>query len=101
MPNNHNHALHVFDVRSVVLFACLTLGGTSAVMAQATSESIPMTAITPSEIFQRADTDRNGMISRDEAQHLPAVAEQFDEWDANSDGQLSLQEFLLHANLKP
>ena len=95
MPT-HNHPLHAFDLRSVLLFTCLTMGGTSAVMAQSPAAQ-PLAAITPSEVFQRADTDRNGLLSRAEAENLPAVAEQFDVWDRNGDGQLSLEEFLMNA----
>ena len=95
----HNHPLQAFDLRSVLLFTCLTVGGSSAVMAQdAVPPSKPLPAITPTEVFQRADTDRNGSLSRAEVAHLPAVAEQFDAWDRNGDGQLSLEEFLLHAD---
>ena len=101
MPT-HNHPLHAFDLRSVVLFTCLTMGGTSALMAQNASSNVPASsmqaAITPSEVFTRADLDRNGQMSRQEAQNLPAVAEQFDEWDRDGNGQLSLEEFLLNAN---
>ena len=32
MPSNHRY-LHAFDLRSVVLFTSLTLGGTTAVLA--------------------------------------------------------------------
>lgn len=104
MPT-HTHPLHAFDLRSVVLFTCLTMGGTSAVVAQNNSTAVapaaPLQAITPSEIFHRADQDRNAQLSRAEAQHLPAIAEQFDDWDRDGNGQISLDEFLLNAQQKP
>lgn len=106
------HNIHAFDLRSVVLFTCLTLGGTTAVLAQAadprtsTGTVAPATpaapapapaAITPSEAFMRSDLNRDGQLSPEEAQNLPAVAEQFSEWDRDGNGQLSLEEFLLGA----
>ena len=95
-------ALHAFDLRSVVLFTCLTVGGTSAVLAQNAQPQPPapataMQAITPSEVFMRSDLDRNGLLSRQEAENLPSVAQQFDEWDRDHNGQLSMEEFLLGA----
>jgi Ca2+-binding EF-hand superfamily protein len=47
------------------------------------------------ERLKQADTDGNGMISRDEAKALPRLAKHFDEIDANKDNQLSRDE--LHA----
>lgn len=39
-----------------------------------------------------ADKDKNGMLSREEAKALPNLSAQFDEIDANHDGQLTLKE---------
>jgi hypothetical protein len=44
------------------------------------------------ERLKQADTDGNGMISREEAKALPRVAKHFDEIDANKDNQLSADE---------
>lgn len=101
MPR-HTHALHAFDLRSIVLFTCLTMGGTSAVLAQAPAQqpsTAPkaMQAITPSEVFARSDLDRDGQLSRHEAENLPSVAQNFEVWDRDDNGQLSLEEFLLGA----
>ena len=100
MPTLH-HTLHPFDLRSLVLFASLTIGGSSALLAQTArpaqdSAAQPSTtALTPEAVFQRADINRDQQLSHDEAQNLPSVAEQFDEWDRDGNGSLSLQEFLL------
>ncbi len=40
----------------------------------------------------RADKDKNGMLSREEAKALPNLSANFDEIDANHDGQLTLKE---------
>lgn len=92
MPT-HNHPLHQFDLHSVVLFACLTLGGTSAIAAHAAGAA-PLQRSSAPGLFLRADRDRNGVLSREEAQGLPGVATQFAVWDRNGDGQVSLTEFL-------
>ena len=42
--------------------------------------------------FKQADTNGDGMISRDEAKALPRIAKHFDEIDANHDGQITADE---------
>jgi len=44
------------------------------------------------ERLKAADTDGNGMLSRQEAAALPRIAERFDAIDANRDGQVSFEE---------
>ena len=44
------------------------------------------------ERLKQADTDGNGMISREEAKALPMVSKHFDEIDTNKDNQLSPDE---------
>ena len=44
------------------------------------------------ERLKQADTNGDGLISRDEAKALPRLAQHFDEIDANHDGQLSADE---------
>lgn len=44
----------------------------------------------PGQIFERLDTDESGTLSKDEAKG--PLAEHFDEFDANSDGEISKEE---------
>jgi len=103
--------LHAFDLRSVLLFTSLSLVGASAALAQTPATapapqhssqpvaqlSAQAQALTPAAVFLRTDKNGDGKISREEAQNLPSVAEQFDAWDRNGDGSLSQEEFLLGA----
>lgn len=45
-----------------------------------------------SAIFTRADADRDGRLSRTEAERLPDLARNFDRVDSNRDGAVSLAE---------
>ncbi len=44
------------------------------------------------ERLKAADTNGDGMISRDEAKALPMIAKHFDEIDTNRDGQITADE---------
>lgn len=48
--------------------------------------------------FQRADANNDGRLSREEAQNLPAIAQQFSDWDRDGDGHISEQEYLQPAD---
>ena len=107
----HPHrTLHAFDVRSMLLFASLTLGGTTALMAHGavlgpaeTGRSVPRqddAQQNAQNTFQRVDVDGDGFLSREEAKALPAVLEQFELWDQDGDGKISLQEFLSAARAR-
>jgi Ca2+-binding EF-hand superfamily protein len=43
--------------------------------------------------FDRADTDRDGRLSRAEAARLPTVGPKFEQYDENRDGYLSFEEY--------
>jgi Ca2+-binding EF-hand superfamily protein len=43
--------------------------------------------------FTRADTNKDGMISKDEAAKLPAIAAKFSQIDKDKDGMLNIDEF--------
>lgn len=50
------------------------------------------------ERLRAADTNGDGLISRDEAKSLPRLAERFDEIDADKNGQLTADELrAMHA----
>jgi EF hand len=43
--------------------------------------------------FNRADTDRDGRLSRKEAEHFPMLSQRFDAIDMNRDSFISREEF--------
>ncbi|MCK6416921.1 MAG: EF-hand domain-containing protein [Giesbergeria sp.] len=114
-PVSAQRTLHVFDSRSVLLLAALTLGGAPALHAQtapaakpsatqsqsagpapkpvfgAGPEAPPSTAA--SAAFDRADANADGKLSPQEAQQLPAIGNRFEQLDNNRDGFLSRAEF--------
>lgn len=99
-----------FEIRSVMLFAAISLGSVTA-MAQAPStapqptfgggsaagvQSAPAPAGGANEVqaaFDRADTNRDGKLSKKEAEALPAVSSNFAQIDADKNGSLSRDEF--------
>jgi hypothetical protein len=46
------------------------------------------------QIFQKADTDKNGKLSKGEAAAIPEIAARFEELDKDRDGALSFAEFV-------
>ena len=46
------------------------------------------------QLFQKADTDKNGKLSKGEAAAIPEIAARFDELDKDRDGSLTFEEFL-------
>jgi Ca2+-binding EF-hand superfamily protein len=51
--------------------------------------------------FKQADTNGDGMLSRDEAKSLPSIAKHFDEIDTNHDGQVTADEIrAYHAKMR-
>lgn len=113
-----NHSMPNFDVHSVVLlaFAALAIGLASTAQSQpslaapspssaatpalvpvaADAAPIPHNKITAQDIdaaFDRADRDRDGRLSRAEAEHFPMVSQRFEQFDTNHDGAISRAEF--------
>lgn len=91
------HSIPNFEMRSVLLLALLTLGTASSVRAQAPpGATIPPNRATPQDLeaaFKRADTNKDGKLSRQEAEHFPAVAQRFAQIDTDHDTFISLAEF--------
>jgi len=100
-----------FELRSVLLVAALVAGAAGAARAQtappaAASPSSPPSQMEPpaavpqnrtttkdvEAAFGRADANKDGKLDRQEAEHLPAVAQRFDQIDTNHDSFISLPE---------
>jgi hypothetical protein len=75
-------------MKAVVLLAALGLAG-AATLTLAAPEG---KAGDFGARFKAADTDGNGMLSRQEAAALPRIAKHFDEIDANKDNQVTADE---------
>lgn len=104
-----------FELRSVLLVAALAvaIAGASGVRAQTAPSSpasptsppaqmepgpsgaVPQNRTTSKDVeaaFGRADTNKDGKLDRQEAEHMPAVALRFDQIDTNHDTFISLAE---------
>ena len=102
-----------FEVVSVVLFSALTLGGGMA-FAQTGNANVgsnkeparivqsgPATGVQQAPTvknsvqaaFERADANRDGQLSAQEARQLPVISQRFEEIDSDRNGQLSRAEF--------
>ena len=112
----------LFDTRSVMLFAAISLGGAGALQAQGQTSS-PSPQFGPAEksapqagsnysigpgsksssvasaaAFDRTDANKDGQLSAKEAAKLPAIGQRFKELDSDSNGALSREEFEKGAN---
>lgn len=104
-----------FEFGSVVLIAALAMGAAGAARAQnsppspasanspsaqlmpsATAGAIPANRVTHKDLeaaFNRADTNRDGKLDRQEAEHFPALAQRFELIDTDRDTFISRSEF--------
>lgn len=55
----------------------------------------------PGRGFFDADTNRDGVLTRDESYRIPTLARRFDQFDANGDGRITPHEFDLMRHLLP
>jgi len=113
----------LFDTRSAMLFAAISLGGAGALQAQGQTSSAASPSFGPAEkpaaasspkyslgpssstspqaasvAFDRADTNKDGQLSPQEAAKLPAIGQRFKELDTDKNGMLSREEFEKGAN---
>ncbi|MEO8022185.1 EF-hand domain-containing protein [Polaromonas sp.] len=87
-----------FEVRSVLLLAALTVGTALVTQAQTASPDTPPVRAIPvaqevEAAFQRADVNKDGRLSRQEAARFPVIEQHFDQIDTNHDQMLSPEEF--------
>lgn len=75
--------------RVLLLIAAAVVSASTLVLADTGTASKRGTMI---ERLKAADTDGNGMLSRQEAAALPRIAERFDDIDTNKDNQVSFDE---------
>jgi len=106
------HFIPNFEIRSVALLAALTVGAALGAHAQGANSGgmktprgagTPATQGTPSPsgptnqevgaAFIRADANKDGKLSRQEALRFPAVEQRFDQIDTNKDKLVSREEF--------
>ncbi|RDI11557.1 EF-hand domain-containing protein [Comamonas sp. AG1104] len=108
-----NCKISSFEVVSVVLFSALTLGGGMA-FAQTGNANVgsnkeparivqsgaatgvqqaPTVKNSVQAAFERADANRDGQLSAQEARQLPVISQRFEEIDSDRNGQLSRAEF--------
>lgn len=83
-----------FESCSVALFAACAIGAIPGAHAQmpASASGRPQSRVGDTA-FARADGNKDGRLSRDEARLLPAISERFDDLDQNRDQYLSRAEF--------
>lgn len=88
-----------FNALSVAIISAAALYMPMA-YAQTTAPSQPASAAGDSdtarymEAFVRSDKNGDGKLSKEEAVSLPAIAQRFDQIDADKDGSISQAEYL-------
>lgn len=76
------------SMKSIAILAALGLGS-AALLAVAVEHQGPGKMM---ERLKAADTNGDGMISKEEAKALPRILKDFDAIDANHDGQITMEE---------
>jgi len=86
--------------RHVIAVTAASLAFAGTAFAQNSSADIGTKAspadartVAAQSAFKHMDINKDGKLSRDEAQRSAAAASHFDAWDTDKDGNLSLDEF--------
>ena len=97
-----------FEARSVLLVSTLAFAGIAGAQGQTISPApstdmpaaaggIPASKATTIDLnaaFDRADSDKDGKLSRTEAENLPAAAQRFEQIDTDRDTLVSREELM-------
>lgn len=87
-----------FNAMSVAIIstAAMVMGAAHAQMAAPSSKPPASTPDTARylEAFDRSDKNADGKLSKEEADSLPAIAQRFEQIDADKDGFISKAEYL-------
>ncbi len=97
-PSSHRRAIVNFETCSVALITAFVIGTAPFARAQGTAPATPATQGSSGDAesaaaFARADKNKDGKLSPEEAQMMPAVAERFKQIDTDGDGAISRVEF--------
>jgi len=97
-PSSHRRVIANFETCSVALITAFVIGTAPFARAQGSAPAAPSTQGNSGDAgsaaaFARADKNKDGKLSREEAQALQAVAQRFDQIDADGDGAISRAEF--------
>lgn len=82
-----------FDKRSLLLFAALTMGASTAPWAQSAAAAMKDQKALMA-LFAQADTNGDKALNPEEAKAIPELGKRFGEADANGDGAVSEAEFI-------
>ena len=100
------HFIPNFEARSVVPVAAMAFGGIAGAQGQtsapnlatgASAGSTPSNTVTTKDVdaaFDRADANKDGKLSRTEAENLPSVAQRFEQIDTDRDTFISREELM-------
>ena len=80
---------------------CLVLGGVSVYAApQDVRDANTVNEKEISRLFEKADTNHDGILTREEAEKIPALSSQFNDMDINQDGKVTRQEMAASMKMK-
>ena len=94
MKRSNKYFIPNFELRSVLLLSALALGAATAAQAQSTAAPQARDSAKDLDaVFVKADVNKDGKLDKKEVQTMPAVADSFEQLDANGDGFISREEF--------